>query len=292
VRVTTTVVLAGAGQTGRGEDVTYQAEAHDGFPELRELGRTTIAEYSGRLDAYELEDYRRWAFESAGLDLALRQNGLSLGRALEREYRPVRFVVSTRQDIGPWLELYPALEFKLDPVSEWTEDLMRAIAASGRVRVLDLKGQYHGTPVDQVPDPRLYRAVVEIFPDAIIEDPALTDETREVLLGAEGRLSWDAPIHSVADIEARDPRYVNIKPSRFGTVQRLLDALDHCEANGITMYGGGQFELGIGRSQIQVLASLFYAGSANDVAPGVYNEGEARTGLPKSPLPSPDGPGF
>jgi hypothetical protein len=292
VRVTTTVVLAGAGQTGRGEDVTYQAEAHDGFPELRELGRTTIAEYSGRLDAYELEDYRRWAFESAGLDLALRQNGLSLGRALEREYRPVRFVVSTRQDIGPWLELYPALEFKLDPVSEWTEDLMRAIAASGRVRVLDLKGQYHGTPVDQVPDPGLYRAVVEIFPDAIIEDPALTDETREVLLGAEGRLSWDAPIHSVADIEARDPRYVNIKPSRFGTVQRLLDALDHCEANGITMYGGGQFELGIGRSQIQVLASLFYAGSANDVAPGVYNEGEARTGLPKSPLPPPDGPGF
>jgi len=288
VRVTTTVALAGGGETGRGEDVTYQAEAHDGFPELRERGRMTLAEYSRRLDPYALEDYRRWAFESAALDLALRQNGLSLGRAVGLEYRPVRFVVSTRLEIRPWLELYPALEFKLDPVSTWTEEHMREVAATGRVRVLDLKGQYHGTPVDQAPDPGLYRAVVEIFPDAIVEDPALTDETREALRGAEGRLSWDAPIHSAADIEERDPRFVNIKPSRFGTVQRLLDAIDHCNARGITMYGGGQFELGPGRSHIQALASLFYADSSNDVAPGAYNEGQPRPGLPQSPLPPPE----
>jgi hypothetical protein len=283
-RVTTTVVLRGAGETGEGEDVTYDAAAHDDFPELAERGRLTLAEYSAALDRYELADYRRWAFESAALDLALRQNGASLGSVLGLAYKPVRFVVSTRLEFRPWLEHYAKLEFKLDPTSDWSEEHMREIAATGAVRVLDLKGQYHGTVVDQPPDPQLYRAVVETFPDAIVEDPALTDETRQALHGAEGRLSWDAPIHSVADIESRAPRYVNIKPSRFGPLQRLFDAIDHCRSNRITMYGGGQFELGPGREHIQRLASLFYADSPNDVAPSEYNVGEPRAGLPQSPL--------
>jgi L-alanine-DL-glutamate epimerase-like enolase superfamily enzyme len=286
-RVTTTVVLSGAGETGYGEDVTYQAEAHEEFPFLRDRGAMTLADFSQRLDAYAFEDYRRWAFESAALDLALRQNGLSLGSALGREYRPIRFVVSTRLEIRPWLDLYPQLELKLDPTNEWSDEHIRELAATGRVRVLDLKGQYHGTVVDQPPNRRLYRSVVETFPEAIIEDPALTDATREALRGAEQRLSWDAPIHSVADIEERDPRYVNIKPSRFGTVERLFDAIDHCNERGITMYGGGQFELGVGRAHIQALASLFYADSPNDVAPKEYNEGGARPGLQQSPLPAP-----
>jgi L-alanine-DL-glutamate epimerase-like enolase superfamily enzyme len=283
-RVTTTVVLKGRGETGEGEDVTYAAEAHDDFPRLRERATMSLAEYSSALDAYDLEDYRRWAFESAGLDLALRQNAMSLADALGSEYSPVRFVVSTRLEIRPWLEVDPELEFKLDPMSAWTDEHMREISATGAVRVLDLKGQYHGTVVDQPPDPRLYRSVAEIFPDAVIEDPALTDETRAALRGAEKRLSWDAPIHSVADIEERAPRFVNIKPSRFGTVQRLFDAIDYCNGKGITMYGGGQFELGPGRQHIQRLASLFYADSPSDVAPSEYNVGGPRAGLPRSPL--------
>ena len=125
---------------------------------------------------------------------------------------------------------------------------------------------------------------MQFFPEAIIEDPALADDTREALHGAEGRLSWDAPIHSVADIEERAPRFLNIKPSRFGTVKRLFDSIDHCRARRITMYGGGQFELGPGRPQIQALASLFYADSPNDVAPSEYNVGGPRAGLPRSPL--------
>ena len=250
----------------------------------------TLAELSERLEPYELPDYRRWAFESAALDLGLRQKGMSLGAAVGREYRPVRFVVSTRLEIRPWLDVSPQLEFKLDPRSEWTEEHMRQIAATGRVRVLDLKGQYVGTVVDQPPDPPLYKAVVEIFPDAIIEDPALTDETHEALRGAEDRLSWDAPIHSVADVERlqREPRFLNIKPSRFGTVQRLFETLDYCAERGINMYGGGQFELGVGRGHIQALASLFYPDAPNDVAPSDYNEGGPRQGLPQSPLPPPE----
>ena len=130
------------------------------------------------------------------------------------------------------------------------------------------------------------------FPEAILEDPKLTAETTEALRGSERRWSWDAPIHSAADIAERSPRFCNIKPSRFGTVERLFDAIDYCYAHDISMYGGGQFELGPGRAQIQRLASLFYADAPNDVAPSDYNVGEPRAGLPQSPLPASDGHGL
>ena len=85
---------------------------------------------------------------------------------------------------------------------------------------------------------------------------------------------------------------MNIKPSRFGTVARLLECVEYCDAHGIRMYGGGQFELGVGRLQIQALASLFYPDGPNDVAPSDYNTGAPRPGLPESPLPAPSGLGF
>ena len=302
-RVTTTVVLAGAGEEGRGEDVTYNAEDHDWFPEVP-TGVTTLAEFSSALAGVELFrgepkmeaylDYRRWALESAALDLALRQNGLSLGAAVERAYRPVRFVVSTREDAFAWLTVAPELEFKLDPENDWDRPLMERLAATGRVRVLDFKAYYVGTPVDVVPDPVLYRAAVELFPEAVLEDASLDGECGAVLEGEEGRLSFDAPIHSVADLRALpvEPGWLNIKPSRFGTVARLLECIEHCDANGIRMYGGGQFELGVGRRHIQTLASLFYADGPNDVAPSEYNTGGPRAGLPQSPLPPPERAGL
>ncbi len=302
-RVTTTLVLAGRDQEGRGEDVTYEPADHDVFPALDMRGRTTVAELADRLDGADLfpagepkwpasRDHRRWAIESAALDLALRQAGTSLGDALGRPYRPVRFVVSTRLDIRPWLELDPSLEFKLDPTSEWDAETMRAIAATGRVRVLDFKAYYQGTGVDQEPDPALYAACVNLFPDAVIEDPALDAAVRRGLDGALERLSFDAPIHSLADVDALElsPRYLNIKPSRFGTVARLLECIEACEARGVVMYGGGQFELGPGRGQIQALASLFHPDAPNDVAPGGYNAPEPRAGLPRSPLDPPPRP--
>jgi hypothetical protein len=58
------------------------------------------------------------------------------------------------------------------------------------------------------------------------------------------------------------------------------------------MYGGGQFELGVGRRHIQVLASLFYPGGPNDVAPSEYNAGGPRPGLPQSQLAPPHRVGF
>ena len=81
------------------------------------------------------------------------------------------------------------------------------------------------------------------------------------------RITWDAPIHSWADVEALPfaPKCLNVKPSRFGTLERLLEFYERCEAEGIELYGGGQFELSVGRGQIQILAALFSADGPNDV---------------------------
>jgi len=313
-RVATTVVLRGGGHEGRGEDVTYAAEDHDPYPLALPLaGDWTLDGFSERLGGLDLfpdrppqleffRPYRRWAFESAALDLALRQRGQSLGAALGREYRPLRFVVSTRLDIKPWLAVVPTLEFKLDPTPEWDAGLMADIAATGRVRALDFKSFYEGSPVDNPPDPEQYRLVAKTFPDAVLEDPALTGPARDALDGEEERFSFDAPIHSWADVEAiaarafagrpLSLRYLNIKPSRFGSVSALLDCVERAQAAGMELYGGGQFELGVGRDQIQALASLLYPAGPNDVAPRDFH-GDAHVGVPRSPLePLAQAPGF
>ena len=86
---------------------------------------------------------------------------------------------------------------------------------------------------------------------------------------------------------------VNIKPSRFGSLEALTAAYDYCEERGIGAYGGGQFELGPGRGHIQYLASLFHPDTPNDVAPGGYNAVRPPPGLPDSPLaPQPAPVGF
>jgi hypothetical protein len=297
------------GMEGLGEDVTYDPDEHapHRWPWDNLLGDWTLETFSRRLDEIDLfpagepgqaayRDYRRWAFESAALDLALKQARLSTGEALGREYRQVTFVSSTRATaLDGWLELYPELRFKLDPTPEWTDDLIADLAERGNVDVVDLKGWYSGTPVDNPPDPDLYRRVAEGLPDAWIEDPALTPETDEVLEPHRDRITWDAPIHSWADVEALPfpPRCLNVKPSRFGTLERLFEFYERCEHEGIELYGGGQFELNIGRGQIQILAALFSADGPNDVAPGGYNDPEPRAGLETSPLaPLPERYGF
>jgi hypothetical protein len=202
----------------------------------------------------------------------------------------------TTDRVRRWLDLYPGLKFKLDATSDWDEGLVEELRDLGAVDSIDLKAAYRGTAVDQPPDPRLYRLVAEGFPSAWIEDPDLHDEEcRAVLEPHRDRITWDAIIHSVEDIEALPfaPRTLNIKPSRFGSLQSLFAAYDYCDEREIGMYGGGQFELGPGRGQIQYLASLFHPDGPNDVAPGGFNENEARPGLPSSPLePQPSPTGF
>jgi hypothetical protein len=289
----TVVVLHGRGEEGRGEEVDYDPRTQETFQadegKLPFAGEHTLESFS-LLQAGQTE-YRRWAFESAALDLALRQAGLSLGAALGRTPKPLRFVVSTRTASVPgWLELYPEQRFKLDPDRDWTDGV---IASLRNVDTVDFKGIYRyafGSP----PDAELYARVAAAFPEAWIEDPALNVETQRALAPYRDRITWDAAIHEWSDVEALPftPRCLNSKPSRFGSVKRLFDFYDGCAREGIELYGGGQYELGPGRGQIQLLASLFHPDGPNDVAPGGYNAAQPVPGLPVSPLAVADGPGF
>ena len=139
-------------------------------------------------------------------------------------------------------------------------------------------------------DPALYRRVAETFPEAWLEDPDLTlPEADEALKPYRDRITWDAPIHGVADIEALPflPRTINVKPSRIGSWKELLRTYEWCAERGIVSYGGGQSELGVGRGQIQYLASIFHPGEPNDIAPSGYDWSDfPQTGLPPNPLPA------
>jgi L-alanine-DL-glutamate epimerase-like enolase superfamily enzyme len=321
-RQTTVVHLRGHCEEGVGEDVVYDGEDHDNLqaagPVLELAATTTLGDFCERVDVLDLFPvepvrgevsrlYRRWAFHSAALDLALRQARQPLHEVLGRTPRPVTFVNSRRlpeEDNGTaslaelerLLERYPTLRFKLDPTPAWDDALIAALAATGAVDSADFKGLYKGTVVDNPADPALYRRVAEGFPDAWLEDPDLSaDGIDEVLAPHRDRVTWDAPIHAIADIEALPfaPQMVNVKPSRFGGLARLCAGYDFCSELGIGAYGGGQFELGPGRGQAQYLASLFHPDTPNDLAPGGYNLPDPPDGLPASPLePRPAAIGF
>ena len=79
---------------------------------------------------------------------------------------------------------------------------------------------------------------------------------------------------------------MNIKPCRVSSLPLLLDVYAAVEERGLITYGGGMGELGVGRGQIQLLASLFHPDGPNDTAPGGYNAADPAADLPDSPLPA------
>jgi hypothetical protein len=112
-RLTTVVRLHGGGFDGIGEDVVYDAVDHtalqDAGPVQKLAGRYALGEFCELIDSLDLFPvapqrdvsrlYRRWTFQSAALDLALRQAGRPLHDVLGREPQPLTFVVSLRLGI-------------------------------------------------------------------------------------------------------------------------------------------------------------------------------------------------
>src|SRR4051794_31229566 len=169
-RLPTVIRLRGAGEDGVGEDVTYDADEHrrqqELGPRLELAGEWTLDSFSAHLGELDLfpsgppeqevyRNYRRWGFESAALDLALRQAATSLATAVARTPAPIEFVVSTRMGEPPTvapvsrrLAAYPALRFKLDATPDWSDEMIDELAATGAVASIDFKGAYKGTVVD------------------------------------------------------------------------------------------------------------------------------------------------
>jgi hypothetical protein len=316
-RITTIMHVAGAGEEGLGEDVSiYKDEdtalhtlGSDAVPLTGEWTLGTFCDHLKGVSQWTVEPdwdaakrWRNWGFESAALDLALRQAGRPLHEVLERESAPLTFVNSlglgeqpSFDPIARRLEKHPGLRFKIDAHPLWSPELIDQLAGTGAVDIVDFKGHY-GIEVE---DPEalgvLYDRVIAAFPDALLEDAHDLPEITERLKPHEHRISYDSPIATPADLDAQplQPRAVNIKPCRVGNVQTLLDVYAEVAERGLIVYGGGMGELGVGRGQIQLLASLFHADGPNDTAPSGYNAEDPSAELPASPLtPAPAATGF
>ena len=170
-RLSTVIHLRGAGEEGVGEDVTYDALDHVALqeagpgarPGAARDARRVLRRAIGGLDLFPAEPvrdvsrlYRRWAFECAALDLALRQAGTSLARgprprAAAGDVRGLAAAgePATLEPVRARLERYPSLRFKLDPTSDWTDELIAELVETGAVDSVDFKGHYRGTVVDQ-----------------------------------------------------------------------------------------------------------------------------------------------
>jgi hypothetical protein len=315
-RVTTHVRLVGAGVDGLGEDVSVSSEdgtaLHETRPALPLEGEWTLAGFCEQLATLQLWPeppewdgalrFRQWAFESAALDLALRQARRPLHDVLGLEPQPVRFVNSLGLGKEPSIEPVrrrlarsPGVRFKLDAEATWPPALVDQVAATGAVDTIDFKGHYGLEVKDPEALGALYDRVLPAFPDANLEDPHDLPEIAQRLDDHLERVSYDAPIRSADDIGATPlgARVVNIKPSRIGSLRELFEVYARCARDQRPMYGGGMGELGVGRGQIELLAALFHPDAPNDVAPSAYNEEDPAGELPASPLtPRPAAIGF
>jgi hypothetical protein len=314
-RRTTVVCLCGGGEEGLGEDVTAYPDDQIAFqragaPDLS--GSWTLAELGAHIDGLDLfpakplfdayRVWRRWAFHSASLDLALRQHGRALHEVLGRQPGPMAFVLSARlgdpvstDELHDLLRRYPSLRLKLNVFPYWDDDrLIDDLVGLNAIETLDFKSFTPDMDGVNPLDPALYRRVAEAFPQAWLEDPNLALPGVDAALAPHReRITWDTPMRSIADVEnmAFAPRMINIKPSRFGSLRALCDGYDYCAEQGIGVYAGGMYELGPGRGQAQYLASLFHPEAPNDIAPAGYDDTDSpdgRTappdGLPASPL--------
>jgi L-alanine-DL-glutamate epimerase-like enolase superfamily enzyme len=307
-RVTTHVRLVGAGVDGLGEDVSVYHEdgtaLHETRPKLALEGEWTLDGFCEHLATLELWSeppeydgalrWRRWAFESAALDLALRQAGRALHDVLGLEPQPVRFVNSLGLGDEPSIEPLrrrlarsPGVRFKLDAEATWSSALVDEVAATDAVDTIDFKGQYGFEVKDAEALGALYDRVLAAFPDAYLEDPHDLPEIARRLGDHLHRVSYDAPIRTADHIDSTPlaARVVNVKPSRVGSLRELFDLYARCARDQRPMYGGGMGELGVGRGQIELLAALFHPDAPNDVAPSAYNEDDPASKLPTSPLP-------
>jgi L-alanine-DL-glutamate epimerase-like enolase superfamily enzyme len=251
-RVTTHVRLVGAGVDGLGEDVSVLHEdgttLHEARPALPLEGEWTLAGFCEHLAALELWSTppewdvllrcRNWAFESAALDLALRQAGRSLHDVLGLEPRPVRFVNSLGLGDVPSIEPLrrrlarsPGVRFKLDAEATWAPALVDEVAATGAVDTIDFKGHYGFEVKDPQALGALYDHVLAAFPHAYLEDPHDLPEIAQRLGDHLDRVSYDSPIHSAEDIGATPlaAHVVNVKPGRIGSLRSLLEVYARCE---------------------------------------------------------------
>ena len=307
-RVTTTVVLHGDGETGEGEDVTYTADDHDDFPVGVTLAghldaaRATRSAWTGSSSsAAEPAMGASRATTAGGRSRAPRSTsrcarpGARSPDAVGREYRPVRFVASTRADIAPYRGSTRRSSSSSTRGGRGTRALMAQLAATDRVRVLDLKAYYRGTAVDLAPDPELYRAGGRELPRRGDRGRVARGRRARRCAVREARLSFDAPIHSLGRRRraCRSSRAGSTSSRRgSGRCSALLECIEPCEARGIAHVRRRPVRARAGTPPDPGARERLLPGRAERRRAVRVQRGPARPGLPQSPLPPPEGVGF
>lgn len=273
-RPTATVVLHGGGLAGRGECVAWtpadQAEFAALAPALIRSGRTTVGGVESRLVRVADDPYHRAAIEGAAIDLALAQAGTDPFRLAGRASRPVTFCRSINAADDPVaaaravLDADPGARIKIDcPEEGWSDAAWDALAALDRIVVIDFKRR---GPADRPAEAH------RRMPAAWLEDPPV--EASGLLSDPAGgdwgaRVALDGYVTRAADLDRPPlpPAAVNVKAPRVGGWLEALRCLEACRLRGWRPYVGGMFEVGVGREQAAVLASLYAADQWNDLAP-------------------------
>ena len=138
----------------------------------------------------------------------------------------------------------------------WTPEIVEALLGTGAVHTIDFKGQYELQVEDAKALAALYELLIEAFPDALLEDPHDLPEITPLVEPHAARVSYDAPIHTVADLDAVPSPPGPSTSSRAGSASSAISSSSTPPARtrGLAMYGGGMGELGVARGQIQLLA--------------------------------------
>ncbi len=257
---------------GRGECVAWTDEAHAAFRARLERvprGRWWLGPWVAAMRQRFADPYERAALEAAAIDAALRQAETGFLALAGVAPRPVRYVVSFEKVADPVARARaepPRVELKIDADPDWDDATWAALAALGRVAVLDFKGAGDAE--------RAHRAL----PEALIEDPGSGPWSASL----QTRLSLDAAVTSADALDALParPASVNLKPARMGGVLEALVCATRCRERGIAVYMGGMFEVGVGRLQLRALAALLCPDAPNDIAPLVTAERPGRLPVP------------
>ncbi len=295
-RPTGTISLIGGHDVGRGENVDWtpedQAAFRDAVQDKVPIGSTTVGDLTQRLEG-DLVAHHRAAIEAAAIDLALRQAGSNPFVVAGLPAKPVTFCWSIGHDLATTaggllqavratLEAEPGARFKLDvPAEGWPESMWSELATIGRVRTVDFKRQ--GSPGSVA-------LAHQYLPEAWLEDPpleALEDDSEQSHAWAD-RVAVDGYVTRVADLAVLPfrPTAINVKAPRMGGPLEALRCIDLCCQSGWACYIGGMFEVGPGRLQARVLASLFSSSQWNDLAPIRVCDSDP---YPPSPLPMSSG---